>query len=394
MMDKLLNICIISQEYPPYTNWGGIAIYYQELTKELIKSGHNVTVLSRFTKESPRLEKNTEHLRVLRIGLPNWIKYLVGRAIDKLLFAHLARRVISNIEKTNLFDIIETTETYLEGKALVSKQKYRDRTIVQCHGSNVINVIPRGLLSYIHKLDFKLCYRVELQILKNSKMIIVPSNSGKNILLESGLPTSKIELIYHGINTDIFKPAKNKTQNQTLEVLFAGKLHNMKGVDFIWKVMEKIGTNSLIRFNLVGAIHPSEKNEVLSYLNRFSEFSTYYDPVDHDEMPRVYQKQHVLLQPSRFEQFGLVYAEAMASGLLVFAGNTGGGSEIVSHNDTGFIIDPDNDVDFVVNKLKEIAENQASFDEMRDKARKHIINNFSQKTSYKKKLDYYYKVSN
>ena len=100
------------------------------------------------------------------------------------------------------------------------------------------------------------------------------------------------------------------------------------------------------------------------------------------------------LQPSRLEEFGLTDVEAMASELLVFAGKNGGGSEIIKHNETGFLVDPDKDVDFVIHKLKEIEENPISFDRIRINARKNIEENFPLKASIEKKIEYFSGLSN
>src|SRR3990170_5125949 len=41
-----MNICLISQEYPPETNWGGIATYTQTLARELVRRGESVHVIT------------------------------------------------------------------------------------------------------------------------------------------------------------------------------------------------------------------------------------------------------------------------------------------------------------------------------------------------------------
>jgi L-malate glycosyltransferase len=391
-LKKTLNICLITQEYPPHTNFGGIAVYYNQLAKQLIEIGHNVTVLTRHTKGSERIEKNTKLLKIFRIGLPSWTKYLFGRTIDKLIFSEAVSRHIYNLEKRYKFDVIETTETYFEGLRIINNKEYINRIIVQSHGSNNINVIPKGPFSFLHKLDFKLCYLLEQKLLRNSKVLIVPSESGKTILKNSGICKDKIQVIYHGINTDQFKPLNKKSSSNILNVLFVGKLHKMKGIDFIWKVMSEIGPKSSIHFNFVGDIHPSEYSQVKFYLEKYSEFSSYLGHVKHTDINEVYNMNDVLLLPSRFEQFGLVYAEAMSSGLIVFAGRNGGGSEIINNNKTGFIIDPENDVDFVSNKLKEICSNLSNYKNLKINSRKHILKHFSNSTFLKKKLKSYYDI--
>ena len=49
----------------------------------------------------------------------------------------------------------------------------------------------------------------------------------------------------------------------------------------------------------------------------------------------------MLVVPSSYEGFGIVYLEAMAFGLAVIAGAAGATDEIVLHESTGFLVPPD-----------------------------------------------------
>jgi len=77
--------------------------------------------------------------------------------------------------------------------------------------------------------------------------------------------------------------------------------------------------------------------------------------------------------------------------LIVFAGKKGGGSEIIKNNLSGFLVDPDNDIGFVVSKLKEIANDLDQFDKMKILARETAEKRFSIKASASNKIKYYYK---
>ena len=42
-----MKICLVHEEYPKETNFGGIATYQKILSRELSKLGHQVTVIKR-----------------------------------------------------------------------------------------------------------------------------------------------------------------------------------------------------------------------------------------------------------------------------------------------------------------------------------------------------------
>ena len=72
------------------------------------------------------------------------------------------------------------------------------------------------------------------------------------------------------------------------------------------------------------------------------------------------------------EGFGISYIEAGARGKPVIAGNSGGVSEAVVDNVTGFLCDPDS-VEDISHKLKELIKNKSLRDKMGNSARDFIF---------------------
>ena len=64
--------------------------------------------------------------------------------------------------------------------------------------------------------------------------------------------------------------------------------------------------------------------------------------VSREELERRYARAAVVVVPSRSEGFGVVCAEAMARGKAVVAGATGGLLGLVSHEQTGLLVQPGN----------------------------------------------------
>lgn len=389
-MDRNLNICILSQEFPPYTNWGGIATYNSELARIYADMGHDVTIISRHAKGAPKFEQQGNGVKVWRIRPSIFRKYFVGRTVDRILFSKKVCNKVMQLDQITPFDLIETSEASLEGEALLQDPRMCKKMIIQCNGSNAFGVVPGGPLSFLHWLDWKWSFKREQLSLKIVPRIIVTSSATRDFLISQDVDCNKIKSIYQGIDAARFKPLTESLPKFPLMVGFAGRLENRKGIDFIWKVMDEIGPDAGIKFHFKGKVHPTISQEVEDNLKKYSDFSSYHPPGNHSEMYEYYQSLHVLLQPSRFENFGLVYAEALATGLIVFAGKGGSGPEVVTDNVTGFIIDPDNDkVDFVVSKLKEISANPSAFKNMKCNARRDVVERFSLQSCAAKKIAFY-----
>lgn len=388
-MMKKLNICILSQEFPPYTNWGGIASYNYAFADSYVKMGHDVTVISRSSDGAPKYEKLKSGVEIWRIGKTILRKKFVGRTIDRLLHSKSVYAKVAELSKNVEFDIIEATEAGLESWYLLKDPKYFSKIIIQCNGSNFQSIIPKGVFTYIHKLDVAWSLKKEQKSLQCVRNILVTSDATREFLKKNNIDSNKITLIPQGINIDKFCPALNKVKKLPLHVGFVGRLEESKGIDFIWKVMDAIGPNNEIMFHFLGSIHWTAQKEIEKRFKQYKEFSIYHSPISRDEMPSFYQSLDILLLPSRFENFGLAYVEAMACELVVFAGKQGGGGEIIEEGVTGFLVDPDKDANIVVTKLFEMTNDMDIITEIGKKARKSVCEHYSLQKCSEDKIAYY-----
>ena len=71
------------------------------------------------------------------------------------------------------------------------------------------------------------------------------------------------------------------------------------------------------------------------------------------------RKADAFVLPSRYETFGVVYIEALASGTPVIGTFNGGAEDIITH-DNGYIVDID-DIDSLASAMKDITINKEKF---------------------------------
>jgi D-inositol-3-phosphate glycosyltransferase len=84
----------------------------------------------------------------------------------------------------------------------------------------------------------------------------------------------------------------------------------------------------------------------------------FLDPVRHHDLAHYYRAADVLVVPSRSESFGLVAAEAQASGLPVIAANVGGLAFAVADGESGYLIDGWNPQDYAEAALEVIGDRE------------------------------------
>lgn len=106
--------------------------------------------------------------------------------------------------------------------------------------------------------------------------------------------------------------------------------------------------------------------------------------VPHEDLPRLYGAADVcaMLCRNRWggleqEGFGIVFLEAAACGVAQLAGRSGGAAEAVAHGDTGFVIDPPDDVTAVAAALEALLEDTSLRGRMGDLSRQRAVTEFS-----------------
>ncbi len=67
----------------------------------------------------------------------------------------------------------------------------------------------------------------------------------------------------------------------------------------------------------------------------------FHGPLDNDDLIAKLKSAQVLVVPSSYEGYGIVYLEGMAFGLPAIGSTAGAASEIISDGETGYLVPPD-----------------------------------------------------
>jgi phosphatidylinositol alpha-1,6-mannosyltransferase len=77
------------------------------------------------------------------------------------------------------------------------------------------------------------------------------------------------------------------------------------------------------------------------------------------------------------EGFGIVFIEAASCGVPQVAGHSGGAAEAVAHGETGFVVDPPDDVQAVVEALTVLLDDPALRTQMGERSRQRVLDEFA-----------------
>lgn len=381
---KKINICLISNEYPPETGFGGIGTYTYNLAHGLTNLGHKVTVISTGEDNS-----QTDDHGVKLIRLSGKVhKYKLGFKILNWFFptsANLFFRSLKIVEYLNKnsdkFDVIEGADWGAE-LFLYSLFNKNSKLVVKLHTPYLVLEPFLNEGNKVKGLDRQILIWMEKILFSRAKFLTSASNELK----------TKVENIYHtkkpifvipnGVDTNTFKPKNMITQDQ---LLFVGRLEPNKGVEPLIKALIKVfKQDKKFKCLFIGRdteTAPDNSGSMKKYLlkiigenNILKERIIFINQLERHDLINYYQTSYLGIFPSFWENCPYVVLESLSCGLPSIATNTGGFKEIIT-KECGDLFEIDNQDDLEQKILSLIKDKKRRY-KMSKEARVRIQNNF------------------
>jgi glycosyltransferase involved in cell wall biosynthesis len=166
-----------------------------------------------------------------------------------------------------------------------------------------------------------------------------------------GLPEDKLVMTPNGVNTNVYESIEKedcesfRTKFALPEekiVLYVGRLVYEKGIHVLINAVPKVLEKVNAKFIIVGSGYMKEQLLNIVRSMKLEHKVLFVGFVDDATLLRLQKCADVSVVPSLFEPFGIVALEAMAAKSPVVVSDTGGLSEIVDHDSTGFKAYPNN----------------------------------------------------
>ncbi len=148
------------------------------------------------------------------------------------------------------------------------------------------------------------------------------------------------------VNYNLFKPGKRNHLNSKIKLLFVGNVKNKnKGFDILFKACSNLKN---VQFEL----HIATQAGVDSKLKKTRIDLKIHKPKNDKELSAIYKHCDVFFSLSKEEGFGLTLLEAMASGLVCVATDSGGVNEFALNNKNCLIVERNyKDVAKIIEKI-------------------------------------------
>ena len=148
----------------------------------------------------------------------------------------------------------------------------------------------------------------------------------------------RIEVVYHGV----LLPEHLPPRQGPVHLLYAGRLAAEKGVDVLLRAMPVIlAGHPETHLYLAGDGPLRQALEQLADDMGMTTSVTWLGTLSPQELQRRMEQASLLVVPSRREPLGMVALEAARLALPMVAARVGGLQEIVHHEVTGLVVDPD-----------------------------------------------------
>ncbi len=367
-----MKILIVTHYFQPHV--GGIEIVAYNQAKELVKQGHEVTIVSsRIGDEKER--EIIDGIKVIRVKAWNFFekKFGIPYPVFSLRLIKVLNEEVKNTDIVHVHDI-----GYLSSfmATLIGKTKKKPVVLMQ-H----ITTINKGLITNLIQKIVRLTYGN--YIIKSSKKIIVCNELVKDWLNQK----DKTIFLHNAGDINLFKPVTEKKKIELKKkyklslnkpvVLFVGRLVGKKGFDKLFEAKDK---DYFILFVGDGEVPKYMKNQ---------ENTKFIKAKSQNKLAELYQLSDIFCLPSKNEGFPLTILEAMASGLPII---TTGHEGYEHYLDRKYVKLIDSTPEEIKKTIKEVLNNKDEMLRISKYSREEAVNKFGWEKNVKSLLNVYSEV--
>ena len=305
-----------------------------------------------------------------------------------------SKNLLSNIDNRVKVFLIERPERsynpfyVIKLNAILARLKV---DVVHCHNNKLIKLLF-GKYKYCLTIHDN---NIPVENFKYYSTLFAVSNAVKiDVVSRSEFYPIVIE---NGINISSISPKSDFIHNEFRIVQISRLNHQKKGQDILVDALKKLVYEHKMTQISIDFIGDSEIEECLSSKkhietlieeNNLNDYVNFLGTKSRQWIYENLRNYSLLVQPSRYEGFGLTVAEAMAAKVPVLVSNIDGPIEIIKNGEFGHFFKSGNSDDCAL-RIKEIIEHYDEKKELLEKAYRHCVDNYSIERTAKKYIENY-----
>jgi len=314
---------IVTRNFPP--DIGGIQMLMGGLAENLLN--HGPVKVFTYEYENSKIYDNKSSLNIERVkGIKLFRKYRKANLVNSFINSNTSIRALI-VDHWKSLELIKT------------ENLKKIKTFCLLH-SKEIN----------HKIDSTLNKRL-IKSTNNADFIIANSNFTKELAIKVGINSSKINIIFPGIQkpTNVDNISKIKAEkifgDSFPKIITVARLDKRKGHDKILMLIKNL-KSKFPKIKYVSIGFGEEENNLLKLAKelKLENEVTFLKNIDFNFKIALISEANLFLMPSRIEKksvegFGIAFVEAGSYGVGSIGGKDGGASDAISHDKTGLICD-------------------------------------------------------
>jgi phosphatidylinositol alpha-1,6-mannosyltransferase len=366
-MKKPLNIALIAGDLNP-NDLGGAEIHIVEVIKGLAEKGHTVHVfLGNDTKIKAIFPNPNIHCHA--------IKYAQIKNLYSVTYTRAAIKQIGKFLKANPdIDLIHAKAVFpfgMIGGRLAKTFKLPFYLTVQnpvAYKEELVlktKLIPQFIKNGIQEI-LKPTATYSLKRCDLAACVSKYSEDKSKLL-----GAKRTAIVPNGFDQKRFQPHPNQPKNE-FWITTTSTLIPRNGIDTLvegFGILSSSHDNIRLKIAGEGPMRPMLDNLVKKY--DIADKVEFLGTLRHDEIPKLLNKSHLFVRPSRFEGFGVSFIEAMACGIPVVTCPRGGITDFVTQDVTGKLVEPD-DPSALSHAMNELIENPDKREQLANAAQKLV----------------------
>ncbi len=333
---------------------GGQCVYIRELAKHLSAKGLSVKVFTRDRGEGkPEIESFAETAVVIRI--PCGPKEFIPKEEILPLLSDFAGGVADHIHGSEILH-----SHYWDGGYVASLLHDQHPWF---HSTHSLGKVKQMSLPDSSRYQYEDRLGIEEEVYRGCDQVFALTDIEKEqIVTLYNVASERIRVIPPGVDISVFQPHSDPSLCRSelglpdrTTILALGRLDERKGFDlYVRAVSEVVNSEGMPEVSFIlsagdGSLQEKvERQKLDDLVNELAlEKEFIWLPVLAEEtIPTYYGAADVFVLPSRYEPFGIVMLEAMASEVPVVATNNGGPAKVIDHGSDGLLGNPEEPKEF------------------------------------------------
>jgi len=355
--DALRRVAVISVHTSPLANLGstdagGMNVYIRELSCHVARLGLPLDIFTRRTSpDTPRIQYPCDNVRVIAIDAGPAAPVHKHQLFD-LLPDFAAEMALFALKDGVRYDVIHA-HYWLSGWVAHLLERYWNIPFSLMFHTTAH--MKNAVAGTVHQ-ETDLRGKIERQLLTLSDSIIAANPDERaDLVWRMGTPNEKVCTIPPGVDLDLFHPHDRSAAREMLGlsaeepvILFCGRVDPIKGIETLVEAVALLSDRHAIPATVVfigGDLDETgqpagpltevvRQTEALGIREQFR----FIGSQPQNLLPVLYSAADLVAVPSRYESFGLVAVEALASGTPVVASRVGGLKFTVDEDFSGLLV--------------------------------------------------------